>query len=286
MGNPYFGPADVRWRWGFAIGLVPSLLTIWIYTALKEPEAWIQARVLAGKDRSQQAGRLLDLFARDLIRPTLVGLTLATVGMATFWGVYVRGQSLVREMAEDSQLGESASRLSPKEREVALQGLSDQTKSDLKRTEMLAMLLITTGGGVGLVGFAPLSNRTGRRGAFLIYCLGGLLISVLFFKVLPLGPAWLLWLTLPVFGLFTTGMHAGYAVYFPELFPTRLRGTGGGFCFNGGRLLASVILVVIAAMRTWGFSLANTSAILGLLFCLGVIVLLFAPETKGRELPT
>ena len=59
---------------------------------------------------------------------------------------------------------------------------------------------------------------------------------MLVFKVLPRGPPGLLWWALPVFGFFTTGMHAGYAVYFPELFPTRLRGTGGGFCFNGGRL--------------------------------------------------
>ena len=39
----------------------------------------------------------------------------------------------------------------------------------------------------------------------------------------------LLYLALPVFGFFTVGMHAGYAIYFPELFPTRIRGTGAGF---------------------------------------------------------
>jgi hypothetical protein len=108
---------------------------------------------------------------------------------------------------------------------------------------------------------------------------------VLLFKVLPPGPAWLLWSALPVFGFFTTGMHAGFAVYFPELFPTRLRGTGGGFCFNGGRLLAAPILVLNALMRSWGVSLCNSGAILGLLFLVGALVLIVAPETRGRELP-
>ena len=46
-------------------------------------------------------------------------------------------------------------------------------------------------------------------------------------------------LILPLFGFFTLGIHAGFAIYFPELFPDHLRATGTGFCFNGGRLLAA-----------------------------------------------
>ena len=111
-------------------------------------------------------------------------------------------------------------------------------------------------------------------------------MSPLMFKVLPLGPRWLLWMCLPPFGLLINGMHAGYAVYFPELFPTRLRGTGGGFCFNGGRLLAAGALALNAlVIQRWGISLANSGAILGMLFLVGVVVLCFAPETRGRELP-
>jgi hypothetical protein len=80
-------------------------------------------------------------------------------------------------------------------------------------------------------------------------------------------------------------MHAGYAIYFPELFPTRLRGTGGGFCFNGGRALAASLLTLrgLIAAR---LSLENTTSLLSLLFLVGIAILAFAPETKGRELPT
>jgi hypothetical protein len=86
----------------------------------------------------------------------------------------------------------------------------------------------------------------------------------------------------------TLGVHAGYAIYFPELFPTRFRGTGGGFCFNGGRFLAASILIVRGWMRSdWGLglSLETTASILSLLFLVGIVVLIFAPETKGHDLP-
>ena len=97
----------------------------------------------------------------------------------------------------------------------------------------------------------------------------------------------MLWLVLPIFGFLTVGMSAGASVYFPELFPTRVRATGTGFCFNGGRFLAASSLILVALMRdVWKLEMADYVCLMGLLFLLGVPVLLFAPETKGRELPT
>lgn len=273
------------WRWAFGVGLLPALLTIWIYTSLHEPEQWLRARALAAVDRTRQTGRVADLFRRDLLRPTLVGLALATIGLATFWGVYVRGKDLMRDLAENARSAPAVSQLGSEQQGQSVPAPAANSKESLKHVEMLAFLLVTLGGGVGLLGFAPISNRLGRRGAFLVYCLGGAAMAVLVFKVLPPRAPGLLWWALPVFGFFTTGMHSGYAVYFPELFPTRLRGTGGGVCFNGGRLLAAPILVLNGLLRGWGVSLAASGAALGLLFLLGVVVLLFAPETKGRELP-
>ena len=77
--------------------------------------------------------------------------------------------------------------------------------------------------------------------------LGGLATSLVLFQFLSGRLA--LWFFLPGFGFLTLGLHAGYAVYFPELYPTRLRGTGGGFCFNVGRLLAAPILFVSGWMQ-------------------------------------
>ncbi|MBW3538688.1 MAG: MFS transporter [Planctomycetes bacterium] len=154
----------------------------------------------------------------------------------------------------------------------------------IKNWEMLGMFLVTTGGGIGLLCFGPFSEWLGRRKAFLVYHLGGLAAALVAFQLLA---GWQVWLVaLPVFGFLTLGMHAGYAVYFPELFPTRLRGTGAGFCFNVGRILAAPILFLSGWMqRDWGFSLENAAALLSLLFLAGAVLLVFAPETRGRELP-
>ena len=152
---------------------------------------------------------------------------------------------------------------------------------------MLGMLLVTTGGGIGLLAFGPLCERIGRRGAFLFFYLGGLAISLLVFQTLANASAQVLYVALPIFGFLTLGMHAGYAIYFPELFPTRLRGTGGGFCFNVGRVIAAPILFVSGWMqKDWGYSLEKSASLLSLLFLVGAIVLFFCspkPKAKGTS---
>jgi hypothetical protein len=150
---------------------------------------------------------------------------------------------------------------------------------------MLGMFLVTTGGGLGLVAFGPLSDWLGRRGAFLVFHLGGLAAALVLFQ--GLTGVWAVAVFLPVFGFLTLGMHAGYAVYFPELFPTRLRSTGAGFCFNVGRLTAAPVLYLsgwIQRPATLGLSLPDAAALLSLLFLVGVALLALAPETKGKEL--
>jgi MFS family permease len=277
---PYLG-----WRWVFVLGAAPALLTLFIRWLLREPEQWELARQQAKADPTRQTGRILDLFSRSLVRNTLVGLTLATVGLATFWGVHIYGRELLRNAVERPYVetvavaGESP----------ALSELSSADKSRIKNWEMLGMFLVTTGGGLGLLSFGPICERIGRRGTFLLFHVGGLASALLIFQGMPGASPGALSAVLPVFGFLTLGMHAGYAIYFPELFPTRLRGTGGGFCFNGGRFLAASILILRGWMRNddgLGLSLESTASILSLLFLIGIVALVFAPETKDRELPT
>src|SRR5262249_44052685 len=91
---------------------------------------------------------------------------------------------------------------------------------------------------------------------------------------------------LPVYGFLTLGLHAGYAVYFPELFPTRLRATGAGFCFNGGRLVAATLLILSGWLKARpGVDLSLALSILSGLFLWGVVLVWFLPETTGRPLP-
>src|SRR5262249_47987541 len=89
---------------------------------------------------------------------------------------------------------------------------------------------------------------------------------------------------LPIMAFFVLGMHAGYAIYFPELFPTRLRATGSSACFNLGRVLGAVILLVRGSLGST-LGLRWAVALISCLFWIGLVLLYFAPETNGQDLP-
>ena len=276
-------PASLPWRLGFALGVLPALLVVWIRTSLREPEAWQVARERAARENAEPVGRLRELFRGDLLRRTLVGVTLATVGLATFWSVHIYGKDLLRAAAENAASHATAvggELFSP----TNGQALVAIDPNAAKRWEMLGMFLVTTGGGIGLLAFGPISQRLGRRAAFLIFHVGGLAVSLLLFQrvqgVVPLM------VTLPVFGFLTLGMHAGYAIYFPELYPTRLRGAGAGLCFNAGRVLTVPVLLTVGWLRdTQDYSLADAASLMSALYLVGAAALIFAPETRGQELP-
>jgi MFS family permease len=139
------------------------------------------------------------------------------------------------------------------------------------------------GGGLGLLSFGPLAERLGRRGAFaLMHVLALAIVPVTCY--LPQNYTQML-LVLPLFGFFTVGIHAGYAVYFPELFPDHLRATGVGACFNGGRLLAAPILWLSGDLKAWVGDLRLAVTLLGSLFLIGFVLIWFLPETRGKPLP-
>jgi MFS family permease len=285
VGNPALRSEEypsLAWRLGFMVGVFPALLIIWVRISLREPEHWEQARTSALQDLTKKLGSFADLFTPELRKKTLLGVSLAAIGLATFWGAHIYGKDILKRDVQKQILAGYPEAAGESDRDRLLK----EHATTLKRWEMLGMLLVTTGGGLGLVCFGPLAEWLGRRGAFLFYHLGGLVIALVLFQWLAGVPVLLL--VLPVFGFLTVGMHAGYAIYFPELFPTRLRGTGGGFCFNVGRLIAAPILFLGGWMQSpmgRDLSLEDAASVLSLLFLPGALLLLFAPETKGRDLP-
>jgi MFS family permease len=287
VGNPALG--DSAWRWGFAIGVLPALLTVWVRWKLREPDQWVKARDRAADTGQQQTGRVVELFNRENIRNTLVGVSLSSIGLVTFWGAHIYGKNALLRHAQEQARLDSLTTITYEE----IQNLdvpSREQQARIKRAEMLSMVLNTIGGGLGLVLFGPISNRMGRKRAFIFYhAIAFVMVIVLFELLIARGAsAFLLACTLPLFGFFTLGMHAGYAVYFPELYPTRLRGTGTGFCFNMGRLATAAAFFTFAALAAndndW-LTPENKALILSPLYLLGVVVVLFARETRGEQLP-
>jgi len=273
------GNEAVGWRIAFLVGALPAVLTLWIRLQLKEPERWVADHAVDAAP--QPAGRILELFAPGLARRTVVGFSLAAVGLATFWGVHLCGKDFAlrraRSAAEQREgLSESASEA---DRQAAW-----KKHPEIKGQEMWGMFLTTIGGGLGLLAFGPFSEWLGRRGAFAVYHLGGLVMAVLLFKTYRHWDDAALTALLPMFGFWTLGMHAGYAIYFPELYPTRIRSLGSGFCFNCARFCAAAILIVMAFARDANVSFETIGASASLLFLLGLVIVPFGPETKGSAL--
>src|SRR5207253_9404653 len=94
-----------------------------------------------------------------------------------------------------------------------------------------------------------------------------------------------LYCLLLVFGFLTVGFHAGYAVYFPELFPHHLRATGTGFCFNGGRLAAATMLVASGWIKSLpDMDLKLALIMLSQLLWRGAVIAWLMPETRNADL--
>lgn len=246
-----------EWRYAYVVGVAPALLVLWVRVAVREPERWRRAEA-AGKRR----GSFRELFGdRRWAGRAALGVLLAAVGLGTFWGVIIAGQDLTRQLLERNGVpaGEASQRA------------------------MFAYGIVqAAGGGLGLLAFGPLAERLGRRGAFaLMHLLAAAVVPVACY--LPQTYAQML-VILPVFGFLTLSVHAGYAVYFPELFPDHLRATGAGVCFNGGRLLAAPILWISGWLKGQ-VELPLAVTLLGGLFLLGLGLVWLLPETKGRPLP-
>ena len=249
-----------NWRTAYLLGVVPALLVLWVRLSIREPESWKEAK----QTKAGRMGSFRELLGDPVWRPrALCGALLAMAGLATFWGVVVAGQDLAGDL---------------------LKKLGDP---DWARKAKIAFGFIqAAGAGAGMLAFGPLSARWGSKRAFVLMHVAALVLTpIVCWVPWVLGSYGLLLVLLPVFAFFAQSIHAGYAVYFPTLFPTHLRATGSGFCFNTGRILASPVLIWLSAWMKSAYSLRTAITCLGGFFLLGLVMLAFLPETKGQDLP-
>ena len=110
------------------MGAAPALLTIWVRVSLKEPENWEAARTAASQDVSKKMGVFSDLFRHGLLRNTLVGIGLATVGLTTFWGSHIYGKNLMLRDVKAEYLATLSDDASKEEQAALLEERNDSLK--------------------------------------------------------------------------------------------------------------------------------------------------------------
>jgi MFS family permease len=152
----------------------------------------------------------------------------------------------------------------------------------------LLSMMLNIGGFFGIYCFGLVTQRIGRRGAFAIAFLIAWATTILVFWQMD-GLADVFWM-IPLMGFGVLSPFGGYAIYFPELFPTRLRSTGTSFCYNVGRFVAALGpsalgLLTAYVYRDYDEPMRYAGVTMCGIFLLGLAVLPFAPETRGKPLP-
>ena len=254
---------ETSWRWVFLAGLLPAGVALLFRFFVKEPERWRQV-VAAAKPPA-----LRELFDERHRALTRSGFLMALTALITWWScnafIPVVASGLAQTAAAERGLDRSA------------------TLALVEAWKSLATTRFNWGGLIGTLLTVPAAKLLGRRTMFgLYFALSAVSIFATYGLDLPpetrLGMYF--WLGLTVFGVF-----GSFTYYLPELFPTRLRGTGAGFTYNVGRILAAVGPIVVGTIAARG-----PAATLQALFLVGIVPLLglaalpWVIETKGRPL--
>ena len=247
------------WRLLFFVGILPSLLVVPIIFILREPEPWRRAKEAAKSGAIRRVGSPLEMFKSPRWRRnSIVGLMLGVSGMFGLWGIGFFSPELIS---------------------TALAGSSQQTIDTVRAA---GTALQDVGAFLGMVTFTAIASLVSRRLAFFLAFLAGMFITAFVFNSLQTASDayWML----PMMGFAQLALFAGYSIYFPELFPTRLRGTGVGFCYNTVRYLAAPAPILLGYLSTI-MSFRTAAVVMSSVYLIGMVALIWAPETKGQPLP-
>ncbi len=254
---------ETSWRYVFLCGLAPTAVALAVRVFVKEPERWKQVA------SSAPPPQLRELFTPMWRRRTLGGLGLALVALLTWWSCQAFIPTLAKGLAT-AQAKQS--------------GLAAAEANALRASwTSLASNCFNVGGLLGTLLTVPIAKNLGRKPMFAIYLtMSGAAFLAAF--GLPLAPEQRLWAFFPV-GIAIFGVFGSFTYYLPELYPTRLRGTGSGFCYNAGRVFAAAGPFAVGAIAKGGpDAIVDALFRVGFVPLLGLLLVPFVTETKGQTL--
>lgn len=235
------------WRVLFLIGALPAVAAFIIRRTVEEPQVWTT--------RSQEPSRWLDIFSLPYIRRTVIATMVASSVLVAYWGVTSWLPAFLATPVEKGGAGLTV------------------TKS------ATWLLVLQAGAFLGYITFGWIADRIGRRPAFTVFMIGATLV-VPYFAFHARSTLALL-IVGPLVGYFAHGYFSLFGAMLAELFPTRIRASAQGFCYNGGRFVSSLTTYGVGA-AAWG--LGTSISAVAMLFGVGAILIWFLPETKGTEL--
>lgn len=246
----------------FLIGIFPALFVLWVRRAVPEPEEWHAAKLRACASEKEPA--VADLFRGATRRTTFFVIAVCAVSLTAHWAFMFWHQGHLRTLPDVKNLGAEA-------------------KNQLANQ---ALYLVMVASILGNFFAALVAKIIGYRRAIALLCLGYFVSMIGAYGKVREHHNLLLWLIAP--GFFQ-GLFALFTMYLPPLFPTLLRTTGAGFCYNIGRIVAAMGTVFFGlfsyhnAVGHLGKSLDYRLTLLyaGLLFLPAALIALFLPEMPG-----
>ncbi len=238
-------------RFVFLVGVIPALMVFWIRKNVPEPEEW-----RAAKSAAQSEPSVADLFRGKVRYSTLTSIAICALTLSGWWAFMFWHPQHLRSLPE-------------------LANWTESEKRQLVTKAFFSVVAVSIGGNF----FSSwLATFLGYRRTILWMCLGFFLAFYGTYSVPRDHHSLLLWL--PIIGFFS-GMFGLFTMYLPPLFPTLLRTTGAGFCFNIGRVAAALGTVLFGLYLKVDFQ--TTLMAIGFLFLAGAAVCLFLPELSNEE---
>ena len=246
--NLLLGPYS--WRWVLAFGLLPALWVLVIRSQVPESDRWKSVR-------ASTQGSIADVLRPGLRRSTIVGIVVAAAMMIGSWGGITLLPSWIRQLTG--------------------------ANGDPVANTSFAFIVMMAAGIPGYAAVVLGGKIMGRRPLYFLCALGGLLVSLYMFLAIETLDDLLRFA--PVYGFFVMGGFGIFGLYLPELFPTRVRATGQGICYNVSRALTAIGPLIVAYFGLAAFgSLPHAAAITAIAYAVGLIAIWFGPETWRKPL--
>jgi MFS family permease len=262
------GSPETSWRFVFLCGLIPAAVAFIVRLFIKEPERWKSAAAASARPT------IGELFRGDARALTLSGFSMAVVALIAWWSVNAFIPIVSTGLAQATAKAEALDRAA--------------TFARVEHWKALATNVFNLGGLIGTLLTIPAAKVMGRRKMFAIYYFlsGAAILATFGLELSPIARLYMYFLI----GLTVFGVFGSFTYYLPELFPTRLRGTGAGFCYNVGRFIAAAGPFLVGTVAARGVNSLETA--LSALFWVGIVPLIGAGlaltpiviETKGKAL--